>query len=395
MTAHDDQPSNPDEVVPPPPSGAIPPPPAPQPPLAPPVGSDASAAGLPAGAPRPPHYGAPGTPQPSHGAQPAYGAPAAPQPPQYQPPQGNGLPFQPPQYQPPQPYRPTPAYHPGSATPTPAHGSPSGAGYPPAPTFGAPTSPPPPTSPASAPSFPPTAAASTPTPAHGGSSGPGYPPASGGSYPPGSPTPSPLASGSSYPPNGSGYPAYPSAPSPTPGPKRTGLVVGLIALGAVVVIGGIVTAAVLLSNPGRPEAVPSPVPTRSETTAPTPPPTPSSAPSAAPSEAPPATDPGSAEAVIQGKIDEYKAARQDGSLWERIPNTEFNQTAVSAFLYLLTDMKVATIWGGDASEYLGDVEELERKLLAGEPLGSDIRIVLEDRTFTYDGDTGEGGYTDN
>ncbi len=355
MTAHDDPQPGPDEVVAPPPSGAIPPPPpAAQPPLAPPVGSDASAPSLPAGAPQPPYGAQPGAPQPPygahpggapapHGAQPGYGAPAAPHPSQYQPPQGNGHPFQPPQYQPPQPYQPTPAYHPGAAAPAPGGASLSAVN--------------------------------------------GYPPASGGAYPP--------ASGGSYPPGGNGYPAYPSAPSPTPRPKRSGLVIGLISLGAVVVIGGIVIAAVLLSNPGRPEAVPSPAATRSETAAPTPRPTPSSAPSSDPSDAPPATDPGSAEAVIQGKIDEYKAARQDGSLWERIPNTEFNQTAVSAFLYLLTDMKVATIWGGDASEYLGEVEELERKLLAGEPLGSDIRIVLEDRTFTYDGDTGEGGYTDN
>lgn len=101
------------------------------------------------------------------------------------------------------------------------------------------------------------------------------------------------------------------------------------------------------------------------------------------------------ETVLQAKIDEYKRARDDGSLWTRIPDSTYNRTALSAFLYFLTDLRLAASFGADTSDYLDQANELERKLLNEEPLGSDISIKLEDRTFTYDGDTGEGGYTTN
>ena len=116
---------------------------------------------------------------------------------------------------------------------------------------------------------------------------------------------------------------------------------------------------------------------------------------------PPSDDSGDADAsgiadVLQAKIDEYKRLRDSGALWESIPDTEFNRTAVSAFLYFLTDMKVATIWGVDeaqAQEYEERMTMLEERLLAEQPLGDDIQITLEDEVFTYDGQTGEGGYT--
>lgn len=103
----------------------------------------------------------------------------------------------------------------------------------------------------------------------------------------------------------------------------------------------------------------------------------------------------SVESTLQATIDEYKSARDSGTLWATIPDTEYNRTAVSAFLYLLTDLKLAASFGADTSDYLQRANELEQKLLNQEPLGSDITITLSDRTFTYDGDTGEGGYTDN
>ncbi|MBT2483697.1 MULTISPECIES: hypothetical protein [unclassified Microbacterium] len=102
------------------------------------------------------------------------------------------------------------------------------------------------------------------------------------------------------------------------------------------------------------------------------------------------------EAQLEAKINEYKRLRGSGALWESIPDNEYNRTAVSAFLYLLTDMKVATIWGvtdEQAQEYEERMLMLEERLLAEEPLGDDITITLEDEVFTYDGDTGEGGYT--
>lgn len=108
---------------------------------------------------------------------------------------------------------------------------------------------------------------------------------------------------------------------------------------------------------------------------------------------PPAND---TEAMLEEKLDEYRTARDDGSLWEQIPDTQFNRTAVVAFLFFLTDMKVAASWGIDrdtATEYEEEVAELERRLLAEEPLGSNIEIAFsEDRIFRYDGETGEGGY---
>lgn len=109
----------------------------------------------------------------------------------------------------------------------------------------------------------------------------------------------------------------------------------------------------------------------------------------------PAPSSGSVESSLQATIDEYKLARDNGSLWTTIPDSDFNRTAVSAFLYLLTDLKLAASFGADTSDYLDRADELEQKLLNQEPLGSDISITLSDRTFTYDGDTGEGGYTNN
>lgn len=100
---------------------------------------------------------------------------------------------------------------------------------------------------------------------------------------------------------------------------------------------------------------------------------------------------------LEKKIAEYKRARDTGSLWATIPDTEFNRTALMAFLYTLTDMKVATIWGVDdatAQEYAAEMARLEEQLLSEQPLGTDIEIVMSDKTFRYDGDTGEGGYFD-
>ncbi len=103
-----------------------------------------------------------------------------------------------------------------------------------------------------------------------------------------------------------------------------------------------------------------------------------------------------ASAELTALIDRYRTERDSGELWQKIPDTDFNRTAVAAFLYFLTDMKVGASWGVDdatASGYLDDAAELEQKLLAQEPLGSDITITFsEDEVFRYDGETGEGGY---
>jgi hypothetical protein len=169
----------------------------------------------------------------------------------------------------------------------------------------------------------------------------------------------------------------------------------------VLVVAAIAVAGFLLTSSFRPSADPVVPPATAEASA-EPSEEPSSEPSADPSspsaDGPISTSPEEIEGQLQAKIDEYTQARDSGTLWATIPDTEFNRTAVSAFLYFLTDMKVATIWGIDqatAEEYAQDAADLEALLLAQQPLGSDIEISFEDgRVFRYDGDTGEGGYFD-
>ena len=187
-------------------------------------------------------------------------------------------------------------------------------------------------------------------------------------------------------PHAEGYPAGPVPPySP---PQRTSfpwaIIVMIAAIAAVVVLLlGLAVAGIgnIVSDAG--ESAPS-----SENDGPG-----QSAPDLNPFDSAP--DNGSVESSLQAMIDEYKGARDNGALWKKIPDTDFNRTAVSAFLYFLLDMKLAASMGGDTTDYLVRANDLEQKLLNEEPLGDDISIKLSDRTFTYDGDTGEGGYTAN
>ncbi|SEB43378.1 hypothetical protein SAMN04489807_0701 [Microbacterium hydrocarbonoxydans] len=224
-----------------------------------------------------------------------------------------------------------------------------------------------------------------------------YPP----QYPAGQPSQFPAQPGQ-YPvgqqpsaPYGSEYP-YPAAPPtrPSRSGRTVGIVVAAVAAFVLLVVVGIgVAVSLLLGSSSDPVSAP---PLPSVTAAPT---APSDEPSA---EEPPSDDPGDADAsgiadVLQSKIDEYKQLRDSGALWEKIPDNEFNRTAVSAFLYFLVDMKSATLWGVDeaqAQEYQERMTMLEERLLAQQPLGDDIKITLEDKVFTYDGETGEGGYVE-
>jgi hypothetical protein len=97
--------------------------------------------------------------------------------------------------------------------------------------------------------------------------------------------------------------------------------------------------------------------------------------------------------ALDDTIDDYRNARDDGSLWLRIADSDYNRTAVNAFLYILIDMKTGARFGADTSDYLDRLNELERRLLADEPLGVTLEIVLDDKSFKYDGDTGEGGHS--
>ena len=146
----------------------------------------------------------------------------------------------------------------------------------------------------------------------------------------------------------------------------------------------------------RPIAAPSFAPLRTASSAPS-----DEEPSAAPSDGDdgPVDTGASADigAALESKIAEYKKLRDSGALWERIPDTEFNRTAVTAFLFFLSDMKAATIWGVDdatATEYEERMAMLEQKLLDQKPLGDNIKITFEGgKVFQYNGETGEGGYT--
>jgi hypothetical protein len=170
-------------------------------------------------------------------------------------------------------------------------------------------------------------------------------------------------------------------------------VIAAVAAFVLIAVVGVGVAVSLLVG-SRPEPVAAPLPSATADA----PRAPSDAPT---TEEPPSDDSGDADAsgiadALQAKIDEYKRLRDSGALWESIPDSEFNRTAVSAFLYFLTDMKAATIWGVDeaqAQEYEERMAMLEERLLAQQPLGDDIEITLEDEVFTYDGETGEGGYT--
>lgn len=93
----------------------------------------------------------------------------------------------------------------------------------------------------------------------------------------------------------------------------------------------------------------------------------------------------------------YLTANSDGSLWEKLPDTAENRVAFAAFMYILSDLKVATIWGFDADtayQYERHAKHVELLFLDQKPLGTSVKITLEDKVFTYDGDTGEGGFTD-
>lgn len=111
------------------------------------------------------------------------------------------------------------------------------------------------------------------------------------------------------------------------------------------------------------------------------------------------TDDGRIRADLEKLRERYSAARKAGELSTvGLTDDEFDDTAVVAFTFLLTDMILATQFGisdDEAADYARQAAAYERLLLAGEPLGDDIEITFsEERAFRYDGATGEGGFVD-
>ncbi|MFK4762523.1 hypothetical protein ACI3KS_16470 [Microbacterium sp. ZW T5_45] len=206
-----------------------------------------------------------------------------------------------------------------------------------------------------------------------------------------------------YPASGAyaGNPAYPaSAPPSSTGSNRTlwivlGTVGGFLVLS---IIGVVMLFSLILRAVPDPVALPSGIPSTS------------SDPFDDPSDDPtdnPFDDPSDSDVDAQAGeelaqlLDDTKAKylqlRDSGELWQQIPDTEFNRTALSAFLFFVADMKVATIWGitaEQADEYTQRVAMLEERLLAQQPLGDDIRMTTDRGVFTYDGETGEGGWAE-
>ncbi|WP_314096344.1 hypothetical protein [Microbacterium foliorum] len=176
--------------------------------------------------------------------------------------------------------------------------------------------------------------------------------------------------------------AYPGIGAPAPA-RTSGRAIGIVfgSIGAVLIV-GIIAVAVLLGSLTATRTDPSTAPLPTSI-----------------SEPPSGPDAGAGAEIadiLDAKMDEYKRLRDSGALWQSIPDNDFNRTAVAAFLFFLTDMKVATLWGVDAAqaqEYEERMTMLEERLLAQQPLGDDIKITLEDQIFTYDGETGEGGFT--
>ncbi len=239
------------------------------------------------------------------------------------------------------------------------------------------------------------------------SAAPGVPPASWVPHgtPPSVPPSVPASAPPSAPPSVPPYaqqpytaPApYPAGRTPLPAPRGR-FPLALVIAGVVVVallIAVSIGAVLLIAHRPTPIAMPSPAPSVGQEPAPTrvPAPRPSAGPSSGPGSSHLAAD---VEAMLADKLAQYKQSSQDGSLWQQIPDTEHNRVAVQAFLYILTDMHSAFLWGVDeptAQRFQTDAEELERKLLAQEPLGTDVKITSDKGTFTYNGDTGEGGWT--
>ena len=240
---------------------------------------------------------------------------------------------------------------------------------------------------------------------------PGVPPAPGAPYrtPPGAPS-IPLYA----PPYAPSVPPYAQQPYTAPGPYPAGQVpapAGRSRAPLALLLSGIVFVLILIAvsigaillitqgTGGTSAPVRSPLPSVRPEPAPTsaPDPRPSAEPSAGPSAGPGSSHVADVEAMLADKITAYKQSSQDGgSLWQQIPDDEHNRVAVQAFLYILTDMHAAFLWGVDeptAQKFKTDAEDVERKLLAQQPLGTDIKITGKNGTFTYNGDTGEGGWS--
>lgn len=84
--------------------------------------------------------------------------------------------------------------------------------------------------------------------------------------------------------------------------------------------------------------------------------------------------------------DYYIAARDDGSIYDHLPDSEESREYTQAFLFLLTDLSTAESFSSGEAIYLDDARELEQRFLNVEDLGSSVTITnAEGETFEHDG----------
>lgn len=88
----------------------------------------------------------------------------------------------------------------------------------------------------------------------------------------------------------------------------------------------------------------------------------------------------------------YSDALADGSITKYVPDTDEGIAYAQAFVYILTDYKVALMWMGATAStepsdldnqiagFRSEVDGYEARFLAGEDLGATVRIVHEDGT---------------
>ncbi|MHA3684544.1 hypothetical protein ACXR2T_13750 [Leucobacter sp. HY1910] len=95
-------------------------------------------------------------------------------------------------------------------------------------------------------------------------------------------------------------------------------------------------------------------------------------------------------AQIQSLADSYLAAQRDGTIYDLVPGGEQVDPAYTgAFLFALTDLKSASRFGGSSAqlqELLDKAHTYEERFLAGEDLGTSVKITREDGSvFESDG----------
>ncbi|QIK63426.1 hypothetical protein G7068_09605 [Leucobacter viscericola] len=197
-------------------------------------------------------------------------------------------------------------------------------------------------------------------------------------------------------------------PGQNPQKKKTGILIGSILGGVLLVTAATVTVVVLLSGQSSADTTAAPSSTTTDKATPAPTKTPESEPEPQDSnDGERVFGPNDPEIEGTGPIGErieafqaqLKQSYDDGTLWQKIPETKENTGAYLAMQFILTDMKSATRFGpvsdADATQWAKQAKYMENQLLAQRPLGSSVKYTMQDgKVFEYNGDTGEVSLSD-